>query len=78
MSYSPNWISDRTSGIECVSGRGNLVRTLGRSRAHTLFPIVVVKEGGRLFAKAHFVEKHEYLSREIRCWKWLGYNRDIP
>ncbi|KAK1747403.1 dynein heavy chain [Skeletonema marinoi] len=32
------------------------------------FPIII----------ANFDEKHEYLSREIRYLKWLGYERDIP
>ena len=45
------------------------------------YPIIVVKEGpggGVLLAKANFDEKHEYLFREIRYLKWLGYERDIP
>ena len=45
------------------------------------YPIIVVKEGpggGVLVAKANFDEKHEYLFREIRYLKWLGYERDIP
>ena len=42
------------------------------------YPIVIVREGGRMVAKANFDEGHEYLSREIRYLKWLGYERDIP
>lgn len=42
------------------------------------FPIIIVREGKYLAAKANFDEKHEYLSREIRYLKWLGYERDIP
>ena len=42
------------------------------------FPIIIAKEDGNLVAKANFDEKHEYLSREIRYLKWLGYERDIP
>jgi len=42
------------------------------------YPIVIAKEGQAIVAKANFDEKHEYLSREIRYLKWLGYDRDIP
>lgn len=42
------------------------------------YPIIIVREGGTIIAKANFDEKHEYLSREIRYLKWLGYERDIP
>ena len=42
------------------------------------YPIIVVREGRVIVAKANFDEKHEYLSREIRYLKWLGYERDIP
>lgn len=42
------------------------------------YPIVVAREGKVILAKANFDEKHEYLSREIRYLKWLGYERDIP
>jgi dynein heavy chain 1 len=37
-----------------------------------------VREGKVIVAKANFDEKYEYLSREIRNLKWLGYERDIP
>ena len=43
-----------------------------------MYPIVVVREGVGLVAKANLDEKHEYLSHEIRYLKWLGYDRDIP
>ena len=42
------------------------------------YPIIVVREGKVIVAKANFDEKYEYLSREIRNLKWLGYERDIP
>ena len=42
------------------------------------FPIIIVKEGNAIIAKANFDQKHEYLSREIRHLKWLGYEREIP
>lgn len=42
------------------------------------YPIIVVREGKAIVAKANFDQKHEYLSREIRYLKWLGYERDIP
>lgn len=47
------------------------------------YTIIVVREGsgakgGRLVARANFDEKHEYLSREIRYLKWLGYEKEIP
>jgi dynein heavy chain 1 len=42
------------------------------------YPIIVAREGRVIVAKANFDEKHEYLSREIRYLKWLGYERDIP
>lgn len=42
------------------------------------YPIIVAREGKVIVAKANFDEKHEYLSREIRYLKWLGYEKDIP
>lgn len=42
------------------------------------YPIVIVRENGKLVAKANYDERHEYLSREVRYLKWLGYERDIP
>ena len=42
------------------------------------YPIVIVREAAGFVANANFDEKHEYLSREIRYLKWLGYGRDIP
>ena len=42
------------------------------------YPIIIAREGKSIIAKANFNEKHEYLSREIRYLKWLGYEKDIP
>ena len=42
------------------------------------YTIMIVREGKRFVAKANFDEKHEYLARELRYLKWLGYERDIP
>lgn len=55
-------------------------RELGSDRSSRLgtYPIVVARERGVIVAKANFDEKHEYLAREIRYLKWLGYERDIP
>eukprot|EP00804_Cyclotella_cryptica_P026574 CCRYP_014010-RA/>CCRYP_014010-RA protein AED:0.03 eAED:0.03 QI:237/1/1/1/0.92/0.78/14/3696/3180 len=65
--YFRNWVSEWER--ELSSDTSSKLST---------YPIVVVKEGGGLVAKANFDEKHEYLSREIRYLKWLGYDRDIP
>ncbi|KAL7555016.1 hypothetical protein ACHAWF_018608 [Thalassiosira exigua] len=55
-------------------------RELGSDAGSRLatYPVVVVREGGTLVAKANFDERREYLSREVRYLKWLGYERDIP
>lgn len=42
------------------------------------YPITIAREGTIFVAKANFDEKHEYLAREIRYLKWLGYEQDIP
>jgi dynein heavy chain 1 len=42
------------------------------------YPITIVREGKIFVARANFDEKHEYLAREIRYLKWLGYERDVP
>lgn len=42
------------------------------------YPIKIVREGNMFVARANFDEKHEYLAREIRYLKWLGYDDDIP
>jgi dynein heavy chain 1 len=65
--YFRNWVSEWER--ELSSDTSSKLST---------YPIVIVREGSRLVAKANFDEKHEYLSREIRYLKWLGYERDIP
>lgn len=65
--YFRNWVSEWEK--ELSSDTSSKLST---------YPIVIVRENGRLVAKANFDEKHEYLSREIRYLKWLGYERDIP
>ena len=65
--YFRNWVSEWERELSSDTN----------SKLNT-FPITIVREGKHLVAKANFDEKHEYLSREIRYLKWLGYERDIP
>eukprot|EP00985_Skeletonema_marinoi_P034911 scaffold45168_cov139-Skeletonema_marinoi.AAC.1 len=65
--YFRNWVSEWERELSSDTN----------SKLNT-FPIIIVREGKFLAAKANFDEKHEYLSREIRYLKWLGYERDIP
>jgi len=65
--YFRNWVSEWER--ELSSDTSSKLST---------YPIVIVRDGSGLVAEANFDEKHEYLSREIRYLKWLGYERDIP
>jgi dynein heavy chain 1 len=65
--YFRNWVSEWERELSSDTN----------SKLNT-FPIIIVREGKFLVAKTNFDEKHEYLSREIRYLKWLGYERDIP
>jgi hypothetical protein len=65
--YFRNWVSEWERELSSDTN----------SKLNT-FPIIIVREGKLLVANANFDEKHEYLSREIRYLKWLGYERDIP
>lgn len=65
--YFRNWVSEWEQ--ELSSDTSSKLST---------YPIVIVRENGKLVAKANYDERHEYLSREIRYLKWLGYERDIP
>jgi len=43
------------------------------------YPIIIITgRSNKLIPKVNFDEKYEYLFREIRHLKWLGFDKDIP